>query len=649
MKSAKYIMYVIVAIFLVMVAMNYNKISSPVEDLSYTEFKQKVEMNQIREVVFVNEQTVKGVLNEGKSNEKQFKTIIPRQVEGLDRFLEKNHVKIVAKEPSETPWWFVIVNILPYFLLIGFFVLLFRQAQSSGGSQAFNFGRSRAKQLSDTRGKVTFNDVAGVEEAREELEEVVDFLRSPAKYKALGARIPKGVLLLGAPGTGKTLLGRAIAGEAGVPFYYISGSDFVEMFVGVGASRVRDLFENAKKTAPCIVFVDEIDAVGRQRGAGVGGGHDEREQTLNQLLVEMDGFEVNNGVIVLAATNRPDVLDPALLRPGRFDRHVVVDKPDVKGREAILKVHSRGKPLAADVDLEILAQRTPGFSGADLENLLNEAALLAARNNKDKVYMCDCEEAIARILMGPERKSKIIVDKEKKITAYHEAGHALVARKTPEANPIRKVTILPRGMALGVTWSMPKEDTYLKTKKELLAEIMTAMGGRCAEELVFEEITTGASNDLKKATELARQMVTKFGMSRDLGPLTFGKPHHQVFLGRDIAEERNYSEDVANKIDLEVREIADTCYREAYGILEENRELLDSIAKALLEREVIEEEDLNALMEGKYQQRLDELERLRKEKEEEEKKSEEKVREDAEDKAVGGIPPFKGPDLAFDN
>jgi cell division protease FtsH len=530
-------------------------------------------------------------------------------------------------------------------------VLLFRQAQSAGGGQAFNFGKSKAKQLVDSKGKVTFDDVAGVEEAKEELKEVVDFLRSPTKYKALGARIPKGVLLLGTPGTGKTLLGRAIAGEAGVPFYYISGSDFVEMFVGVGASRVRDLFENAKKTAPCIVFVDEIDAVGRQRGAGLGGGHDEREQTLNQLLVEMDGFELNNGVIVLAATNRPDVLDPALLRPGRFDRQVVVDKPDLKGRESILKVHSRGKPLAADVDLEILGKRTPGFSGADLENLLNEAALLAARKNQEKITMFDCEEAIDRVIMGPERKSRIISDKEKELTAYHEAGHALVARKTPGADPVRKVTILPRGMALGVTWTMPAEDKFTKTKGEILAEIATMMGGRCAEEIVFDEITTGASNDLKHATSLARKMVTKYGMSDVLGPLTFGKQRDQVFLGRDIGEDRDYSEDIANKIDQEVRNIAEGSYEKAKTILIENREALDKIAEVLLDREVIEEKELNAILDGTY----DELraEQLR-EKEEQEKakakaeaKKKEKEKEDK--KSNPGIPPIKGPDFAPSN
>ncbi len=630
---------------LITIVMNFNKISSPIKELTYTDFKKKVEEGQIREVTYTDNRTIKGTIITSNHKEQPFKTTIPPGAEeSTTKFLESQKVKIKAKPPSETPWLFVIFNILPYILIIGFFILIFRQAHSAGGSQAFNFGRSRAKQLTDSRGKVTFDDVAGVDEAKEELKEVVDFLRAPAKYKALGARIPKGVLLLGAPGTGKTLLGRAVAGEAGVPFYYISGSDFVEMFVGVGASRVRDLFETAKKNAPCIVFVDEIDAVGRQRGAGLGGGHDEREQTLNQLLVEMDGFEPNNGVIVLAATNRPDVLDPALLRPGRFDRHVVVDKPDVKGREAILKVHSRGKPLASDVDLEILARRTPGFSGADLENLLNEAALLAARLGKDKIEMSDCEEAIDRVLMGPERKSRIISEKEKKITAYHEAGHALVAKLIPEADPVRKVTILPRGMALGVTWSMPSEDKYLKTKKELLAHIAMSMGGRCAEEIVFDEITTGASNDLKQATDLARKMVTKFGMSEELGPLTFGRQREQVFLGRDLMEERDYSDDIANRIDQEVRKIVESCYERAKKLLIENRHLLDKIAAVLLEKEIIEEDELNAIIGGTYDEKF----ANGKEKEKESKEKEEPVPKEEGEEQGTLIPPIKGPDLAFE-
>lgn len=566
------------------------------EDITYSTFRKEVEKGNIKEVTVTNME-IKGVYIQPK--DKKFKTYIPFEDPKLMEFLDQHNVEVKATPPSDTPWWLVALNFFPYLLLIGFIFLILRQAQT-GGNQAFSFGRSRAKLLTDNRAKVTFEDVAGVEEAKEELGEVVDFLKYPKKYQALGARIPKGVLLLGAPGTGKTLLGRAIAGEAGVPFFFISGSDFVEMFVGVGASRVRDLFEQAKKSAPCIVFVDEIDAVGRQRGAGLGGGHDEREQTLNQLLVEMDGFEPNNGVIVLAATNRPDVLDPALLRPGRFDRHVVVDKPDVAGRKAILKVHSRGKPIENSVDLEVLAKRTPGFSGADLENLLNEAALLAARNNKDKIAINDCEEAIDRVIVGPERKSRIISDKEKRIVAYHEAGHALVAKLTPDADPVRKVTILPRGMALGITWHIPSEDKYLHSKKELIAEIITLLGGRVSEEIVFDELSTGAANDIERATKIARDMVTKYGMSEKLGPLVYGKKHEQVFLGRDIVEDKNYSENVGSQIDEEVRVIVEASYEQAREILMKNRDNLDLIVEVLLEREVLEGSELDEILDGVY-------------------------------------------------
>ena len=446
-------------------------------------------------------------------------------------------------------------------VLLLFFIL--RQAQS-GGSQALSFGRSRAKMLSENRPKVTFADVAGVDEAKEELAEIVDFLKYPKKYQSLGARIPKGVLLLGPPGTGKTLLARAIAGEAGVPFLSISGSDFVEMFVGVGASRVRDLFDQAKKSAPCIVFIDEIDAVGRQRGAGLGGGHDEREQTLNQLLVEMDGFDQNTGVILIAATNRSDVLDPALLRPGRFDRQIVVGRADFKGREKILEVHARNKPLGKEVSLETLAKRTPGFSGADLENLLNEAALLAARKNKNFIEMIDCDEAIDRVMVGPERKSLVMSQKEKEVTAYHESGHAILGGMLEKADPVHKVTIIPRGMALGITWSLPEDDRHSQTREELLASITMAMGGRLSEEIRFGDVTTGASNDFEKATELARRMVTQYGMSQ-LGPIQFGRGAHQVFLGRDFGEERNYSEEVASKIDAEVRRSSSRATKTAGG------------------------------------------------------------------------------------
>jgi len=566
------------------------------EDITYSTFRKEVAKGNVKDIVVTNME-IKGVYIQPK--DKKFKTYLPFEDPKLMEFLDQHNVEVKATPPSDTPWWLVALNFFPYLLLIGFIFLILRQAQT-GGNQAFSFGRSRAKLLTDNRAKVTFEDVAGIEEAKEELKEVVDFLKYPKKYQALGARIPKGVLLLGAPGTGKTLLGRAIAGEAGVPFFYISGSDFVEMFVGVGASRVRDLFEQAKKSAPCIVFVDEIDAVGRQRGAGLGGGHDEREQTLNQLLVEMDGFEPNNGVIVLAATNRPDVLDPALLRPGRFDRHVVVDKPDVAGRKAILKVHSRGKPIESTVDLDILAKRTPGFTGADLENLLNEAALMAARNNKEKIAINDCEEAIDRVIVGPERKSKLISDKEKRIVAYHEAGHALAAKLTPEADPVRKVTILPRGMALGITWHIPAEDRYLHSKKELIAEIITLLGGRVAEEIVFDEISTGAANDIERSTKIARDMVTKYGMSEKLGPLVYGKKHEQVFLGRDIMEDKNYSENVGSQIDDEVRVIIEACYERAREILMQNRHSLDMVVEVLLEKEVLEGSELDEIMDGVF-------------------------------------------------
>jgi len=453
--------------------------------------------------------------------------------------------------------------------------------------------------LSENRPKVTFNDVAGVDEAKEELGEIVEFLKYPKKFQALGARIPKGVLLLGPPGSGKTLLARAIAGEAGVPFFSISGSDFVEMFVGVGASRVRDLFDQAKKSAPCIVFIDEIDAVGRQRGAGLGGGHDEREQTLNQLLVEMDGFDQNTGVILIAATNRPDVLDPALLRPGRFDRQIVVDRADVKGRAKILEVHARNKPLSKEVSLEILAKRTPGFSGADLENLLNEAALLAARRNKTVIEMNDCDEAIDRVMVGPERKSIVMSQKEKEITAYHESGHAIIGGLTDKGDPIHKVTIIPRGMALGITWSLPEDDRHSQTKEELLATITRALGGRLAEEIKFKDVTTGASNDFEKATELARRMVTQYGMSETLGPIQYGRGNHQVFLGRDLGEERNYSEEIASKIDAEVRRIIESCYDRGRKLLGDNWDKVERMVASLLEYETVEADAVKAILDGR--------------------------------------------------
>ncbi|MDO8585608.1 MAG: ATP-dependent zinc metalloprotease FtsH [Armatimonadota bacterium] len=487
--------------------------------------------------------------------------------------------------------------VLPVALLIFFWFIIMRQAQM-GGNQAIAFGRSRAKRLSENVPKVTFEDVAGVDEAKQELEEVVEFLRNPKKFQSLGAKIPKGVLLLGPPGCGKTLLARAIAGEAGVPFFHISGSDFVEMFVGVGASRVRDLFDTAKANRPSLIFIDEIDAVGRQRGAGLGGGHDEREQTLNQLLVEMDGFDPNAGVILIAATNRPDVLDPALLRPGRFDRRIVVDNPDANGRRAILGIHTRGKPLSENVKLESLARRTPGFSGADIANLVNEAALLAARRNKTNIEMVDMEDSIDRVVAGPERKSRIISDKEKEMVAYHEVGHAIVLEVLPLADPVHKVSVLPRGMALGYTMQLPLQDKYLTTKSELLDDVAGLLGGRVCEQLVFNEVTTGANNDLDRATDIARSMVCEFGMSETLGPLTLGRRHGNPFLGRDIMEDRNYSEEIAMSIDKEVRKIIDHAYERAKEILSSNRQKMDEIVRVLLEKETLERDEFEVLMYG---------------------------------------------------
>ncbi|MGQ9536410.1 MAG: ATP-dependent zinc metalloprotease FtsH [Actinomycetota bacterium] len=492
----------------------------------------------------------------------------------------------------------VVLNLLPFILIVVLFFFLFQQMQG-GGSKVMSFGKSRARMVSKDQPKVTFKDVAGVDEAVEELKEIRDFLANPSKFQALGAKIPKGVLLYGPPGSGKTLLAKAVAGEAGVPFFSISGSDFVEMFVGVGASRVRDLFEQAKAHAPAIIFVDEIDAVGRHRGAGLGGGHDEREQTLNQLLVEMDGFDTKAGVILIAATNRPDILDPALLRPGRFDRQIVVDRPDLQGRVAILKVHTRDKPLADDVDLEVLARRTPGFTGADLANLVNEAALLAARHGKKKLDMEELEEAIDRVVAGPERRTRLISDKEKEIIAYHETGHALVAHELPNADPVHKISIIPRGQALGYTLTLPTEDKYLVTKSELMDELAMLLGGRVAEEMVFGEITTGDQNDIEKATRLARKMVCEFGMSEKLGPLTLGQKQGEVFLGRDLVTHQDYSDQIAYEIDREVRRLVDGAYDRAREILTRNREKLDFIARTLIERETLEKEELLVLLEGR--------------------------------------------------
>jgi cell division protease FtsH len=508
----------------------------------------------------------------------------------------KPRVDKVEEEPSNSYLWPALYYLLPFVLIFGFWIFMLRQMQS-GGNKALSFGKSRAKLLSNQQKRVTFKDVAGVEEAKEELQEIIEFLKEPQKFQKLGGRIPKGVLMMGPPGTGKTLLARAIAGEANVPFFSISGSDFVEMFVGVGASRVRDLFEQGKKNAPCIIFIDEIDAVGRHRGAGLGGGHDEREQTLNQLLVEMDGFESNDGVILIASTNRPDVLDPALLRPGRFDRRVVVSRPDVRGREGILKVHTRKIPLGEDVDISVIARGTPGFTGADLANLVNEAALNAARYNKKVVAMADFELAKDKVLMGAERKSMVISNEEKRVTAYHEAGHTLVGLKVPNADPVHKVTIIPRGMALGVTQQLPEGDRHNYTEEYLLGQISILMGGRIAEETFLGSITTGASNDIERATELARAMVCEYGMS-ELGPLTFGKKEEQIFLGREIAQHRDYSEETSIRIDSEVRKIVTEQYQRARRILDENRDTMVRLAEALLEHESLDSVQIRRIVAG---------------------------------------------------
>ncbi|MEN3183749.1 MAG: ATP-dependent zinc metalloprotease FtsH, partial [Atribacterota bacterium] len=563
---------------------------APPQVLTYSQFLDAVQRGAVRRVV-ITDRSISGQMYDGT----RFTTYAPEDPE-LIRILRSQNVEIEARPPVEPSWWTrILSSLFPTLLLIVVWIFLLQQIQ--GGSKVTSFVKSRAKMVDPEKVKVTFDDVAGIDEVKEELKEVVDFLKNPRKFQKIGARIPRGVLLYGPPGTGKTLLAKAIAGEAGVPFFSISGSDFVEMFVGVGAARVRDLFANAKRNAPCIVFVDELDAVGRHRGAGLGGGHDEREQTLNQLLVEMDGFDPNQGVILIAATNRPDILDPALLRPGRFDRRIAVPQPDVRGREAILRVHVRGKPLGKDVDLEVLARRTPGFVGADLANLVNEAAILAARKGKDVIEMEDFEEAIDKVIAGPERKHIIISEREKRIIAYHEAGHALVAKVLPNSDPVHKISIIPRGgVALGYTLQLPTEDRYLLTKQELLARLSILLGGRVAEEVVFKDVTTGAHDDLKKATEIAREMVCEYGMSELLGPLTLGRKHKEVFLGRDIAEDRNYSEEIAYAIDKEVRALIDRAYERAKDIIIRYREKLDALAKELMEKEVLGREDIERIL-----------------------------------------------------
>jgi cell division protease FtsH len=586
-------LYLLILIVVISILSSLFQPVSSIKEISYSQFLNEVEKNNVNSVT-ISGNTITGVLNDNQ----KFSTYLPDDPE-LMTILRSKNINIEAKAPVELSWWMrVLSSLLPMALIIGIWIFMMRQMQG-GGNKVMSFGKSQAKLLGKENPKVTFADVAGVDEAKEELQEVIDFLRNPAKFNQLGAKIPKGVLLYGPPGAGKTLLARAVAGEAEVAFFSISGSDFVEMFVGVGASRVRDLFKQAKTNKPCIIFMDEIDAVGRHRGAGLGGGHDEREQTLNQLLVEMDGFDQNTGVILIAATNRPDILDPALLRPGRFDRRIVVDRPDLIGREQILNVHAKGKPLAKDVDLKVLARRTPGFVGSDLANLVNEAALLASRKSKKYIDMEDFEASIDRVIAGPEKKSRIMNEKEKEIVAYHESGHALVAKLLPNCDPVHKVSIIPRGSAaLGYTLQLPTEDRYLISKSELMERLSVLLAGRVAEEITFKDITTGAQNDLERATKIARQMVTEFGMSESLGPMTLGRKEHQVFLGRDISEDRNYSDEVAFQIDKEVEKIIESCYNRAKDILVKNKRKLKKIAENLLKKETLEGEELDNLLKG---------------------------------------------------
>ena len=600
--------YLIIALlFFVAMKLMLDAGSAP-DKIAYNEFVEQVKNNRVEKVVaFGNE--IEAELKDGS-------TVITRRPDdhNLTDLLLENNIPYETNAPRGPSWWqTAITYAIPFLLLFGLFFFFMQQTQG-GGNRVMNFGKSRARLHEGDRKRVTFDDVAGADEEKAELAEVVDFLRDPRKYIELGARIPKGILLVGPPGTGKTLLARAVAGEAGVPFFSISGSDFVEMFVGVGASRVRDLFETAKRNSPCIVFIDEIDAVGRQRGAGLGGGHDEREQTLNQLLVEMDGFDVNEGIIILAATNRPDILDPALLRPGRFDREVAVGVPDVRGREEILKVHTRNKPLADEVNLRDIARATPGFTGADLENVVNEAALLTARSGGKRLGKKEIEEAVERVIGGTQKRSRVISEFEKKIVAFHEAGHALVGFLLPHTDPVHKVSIIPRGRAGGYTLMFPEEDRYFMTRSELLDRVATLLAGRVAEKLVFDEISTGAQNDLERATSIVRQMIMEYGMSDSLGPITLGHKHDQVFLGRDLARDRDYSEEIAKAIDQEIRRTIDECYEKARKVLEENRDKLELIAAALLEKETLDAEEITALVEGRS---LAELEASRRKKEQE--------------------------------
>ncbi len=585
------LLYVLVIAALATAVDSFMGQSSTKSELSYTGFIQQVQQKKIDKITITNNHDIVGTMKNGT----EFKTYAPTD-DSLIPTLNNNGVEITAKPADSPSWWMTLLtSIVPMVILIAVWFFIMQQSQGGGGKM-MNFGKSRAKMMDDAV-KVNFQDVAGQEEAKEELEEIVEFLKNPDKFTKMGAKIPKGVLLAGPPGTGKTLLAKAVAGEAGVPFFTISGSDFVEMFVGVGASRVRDLFQQAKKNAPCIIFIDEIDAVGRQRGAGLGGGHDEREQTLNQLLVEMDGFDASEGIITIAATNRPDILDPALLRPGRFDRQVMVGRPDLRGREAILQVHAKNKPLADDVDLKTIAKKVPGFTGADLANLLNEAALLAARQNKTIITMDDLEEASEKVSMGPERRSHIVTEKERRLTAFHESGHAIVGHLLPDCDPVHKVTIVPRGYAGGYTMSLPEEEQNYETKKQMLAHIRMALGGRVAEALTLKDISSGASGDLQTVTKIVRNMVTRYGMSDELGPIVFGEQREQVFLGRDLGHERNYSESTAEQIDAEVHRIVTEAYDDVVKLLSENMDFLHNMAEALLEYETIDHEDVVSLYE----------------------------------------------------
>jgi len=584
--------YLVIALVVVILLATFNTGPDP-EEISYNQFVEKIENGEVEKVV-AHGNEIEAVLVDGT----EIETTRPEDHQLTGLLLEHN--VSYSPHPERGPEWWqtALTYMIPFLLIIGIFFFFMQQSQG-GGNKVMSFGKSKAKLQESEKETVTFDDVAGADEERGELAEIVDFLKDPRKYIELGARIPKGVLLVGPPGTGKTLLGRAVAGEAGVPFFSISGSDFVEMFVGVGASRVRDMFENAKKNSPCIVFIDEIDAVGRQRGAGLGGGHDEREQTLNQLLVEMDGFDVNEGIIILAATNRPDILDPALLRPGRFDRQVTVTLPDVKGRVDILKVHTKNKRLSEGIDLKVVARGTPGFTGADLENVVNEAALLAARASKKLIGMKEMEEAVERVVAGTQKTSRVISEFEKKIVAYHEAGHALVGYQLPHTDPVHKVSIIPRGRAGGYTLMFPEEDRYYMTRSELLDRVSTLLGGRVSEKLVLNDISTGAQNDLERATQIVRQMIMEYGMSDTLGPITLGRKQDQVFLGRDLGRDRDYSEEIAKAIDQEIRKTIDDCYQKAQDILEEDRSKLEMIAQALLEKETLNSEEIKALVEGR--------------------------------------------------